>query len=56
MNEFILILNSNGKVTVCGNRQEAIDIEEFRGGRVIGRIETVLNMLEVIDLFRKKYV
>ena len=54
MNEFILIQHASGNVTVCGNRQEAIDSEEFRGGRVIGRIETVLNMLEVIDLFRKE--
>lgn len=54
MNEFILIQNKSGTVTVCGNRQEAIDIEEFRGGRVIGRVETILNMLEVIDLFKKE--
>lgn len=56
MNEFILLMNKEGKAVICGNRKEAVEVEEYRGAKIVGRIETVLNILEVRELLKGSVV
>lgn len=56
LNEFILLMNKEGKAVICGNRKEAVEVEEYRGAKIVGRIETVLNILEVRELLKGSVV
>lgn len=47
MKEFVLLIDSNNKLYVCGNEEKAVQWEISKGKNPIGKIETDLTILEL---------
>ena len=54
MKTYILLINIDKRLFICGNENSALQWEISKGKTPIGKIETELNFLELKEILRSK--
>ena len=53
MKTYLLLIDKDNKLSICGNEKPALEWEVSKGKMLIGKIETELNFLEFQEILNK---
>lgn len=50
---FYVLRRKDGQIYLCENAKEGMEIELYKGAKLIGTFETTLDILDALNLFKR---